>query len=105
MLTIMSSLKLMKRKHFTLAQSKIDRARKLPGVTTEEEAIELALDLVLGEEPIVTVPARGRPRRGFTDAPSPPGRLGQSASISRLPPARSDTRRSYVGPRPARSSV
>lgn len=58
----------MKLKHFTLDQSRIDRARKLLGVKTDEEAIELALDLVLGEEPIVRVHRRLEAVGGFEDA-------------------------------------
>lgn len=42
-------------KHLKLDQSKIDKARRLFGVKTEQETIERALDLALAEEPILRV--------------------------------------------------
>ncbi len=39
-------------KHLKLDQSKIDRAQRLFGTKTEQEAIERALDFALAEEPI-----------------------------------------------------
>jgi hypothetical protein len=59
---------MMKQKHFKLDQCKIDRAKKLLGVKTEQETIELALDLVLGEEPILSVHRRLEAVGGFEDA-------------------------------------
>ena len=43
----------LKNKHLRLDQGKIDRARKLLRVKTEQEAIDHALDVLLGEEPII----------------------------------------------------
>ena len=43
----------LKHKHLRLDQSKIDRAKKLLRVKTEQEAIECALDLLLAEEPLL----------------------------------------------------
>ena len=40
-------------KHLKLDQTKIDRARRLFGVKTEQETVERALDLALAEEPIL----------------------------------------------------
>jgi len=51
MFTVASFVNMTKHKHLKLDQSKIDRAKKLLGVKTEQETIERALDLVLGEEP------------------------------------------------------
>jgi hypothetical protein len=39
-------------KHLKLDQTKIDRARRLFGVKTEQETVERALDLALAEDPI-----------------------------------------------------
>jgi hypothetical protein len=55
-------------KHLKLDQSKIDRAKKLLGAKTEQETIERALDLVLGEEPILKVHRRVKAVGGFEDA-------------------------------------
>ena len=54
-----------KHKHLKLDQSKIDRAKKLLGVKTEQETIERALDLLLGEEPILKVHRRLKGIGGF----------------------------------------
>ncbi|AUX22399.1 uncharacterized protein SOCEGT47_029010 [Sorangium cellulosum] len=54
-------------KHLRLDQSKIDRAKKLLGAKTEQETIERALDLVLGEEPILKVHRRIKAVGGFED--------------------------------------
>lgn len=56
-----------KHKHLKLEQLKIDRARRLLGVKTEQEAIELALDLLLAEEAIVKVHRAVRGAGGFVD--------------------------------------
>ena len=68
MFTIPFSVNMLKHKHLKLDQSKIDRAKKLLGVTTEQETIERALDLVLGEEPILRVHRRIKAVGGFEDA-------------------------------------
>ena len=52
-------------KHLRLDQSKIDRAKKLLRAETETETIERALDLVLGEEPILKAHRRVKGVRGF----------------------------------------
>jgi hypothetical protein len=54
-----------KHKHLKLDQSKIDRAKKLLGAKTEQETIERALDLVLGEEAIPEVHRRVKSVGGF----------------------------------------
>jgi len=40
-------------KHLKLDQAKIDKARRLLGVRTEQETVERALELVVAEEPIL----------------------------------------------------
>ncbi|HEX7670181.1 MAG TPA: hypothetical protein VF395_11380, partial [Polyangiaceae bacterium] len=40
-------------KHLKLDQKKLDRARKLICAKTEQETVERALDVLLGEEPIL----------------------------------------------------
>jgi hypothetical protein len=40
-------------KHLKLDQTKIDRARRVLGVKTEQETVERALDLAIAEEPIL----------------------------------------------------
>jgi hypothetical protein len=55
-------------KHLKLDQSKIDRAKKLLGAKAEQETIERALDLVLGEESILKVHRRVKAVGGFEDA-------------------------------------
>ena len=40
-------------KHLKLDQTKLSRAKHLLGVKTEQETIERALDVLLGEEPIL----------------------------------------------------
>ena len=40
-------------KHLKLDQTKIDTARRLLGLSTEQETVETALDLVIAEEPIL----------------------------------------------------
>ena len=57
-----------KLKHLKLDQSKIDRAKKILGVKTEQETIERALDLVIGEGPILRVHRRLKAAGGFEDA-------------------------------------
>ena len=54
-------------KHMKLDQTKIDRARRLLGTTTEQATIELALDLALAEEPILRSLRRTRGVGGFED--------------------------------------
>lgn len=49
-------------KHLRLDQSKIDRARKILGASTETEAIEKSLDLVVQEASINSVLRRARGR-------------------------------------------
>ena len=65
MYTLYSFVYMTKHKHLKLDQSKIDRAKKLLGVKTEQETIERALDLLLGEEPILKVHRRLKGIGGF----------------------------------------
>jgi len=55
-------------KHLKLDQTKIDRAKKLLGAKTEQETIDRALDLVLGEERILKAHRRVRTVGGFDEA-------------------------------------
>ena len=65
MFTIASFVNMTKHKHLKLDQSKIDGAKKLLGAKTEQDTIEQALDLVLGEEPILKAHRRVRAVGGF----------------------------------------
>lgn len=68
MFTLARSVNMTRHKHLKLDQSKIDRAKKLLGAKTEQETIERALDLVLGEEPILKVHRRVKAVGGYEDA-------------------------------------
>jgi hypothetical protein len=65
MFTLGSSMNMVRHKHLKLDQSKIDRAKKLLRAKTEQETIERALDLVLGEEAIIKVHQRLKAKGGF----------------------------------------
>jgi len=54
-------------KHLKLDQGKIDKARRLFGVKTEQETIELALDLALAEEPLLRAHRKVRGVGGIDD--------------------------------------
>jgi hypothetical protein len=54
-------------KHLRLDQSKIDRARRVLRVRTEQETIERALDLIIAEEPILRAHAKVKGAKGFVD--------------------------------------
>jgi len=54
-------------KHLKLDQSKIDRARRILDVKTEQETVERALDVVLAEERILRLHRRVRGVGGFRD--------------------------------------
>jgi len=54
-------------KHLKLDQGKIDKVRRLFGVKTEQETIELALDLALAEEPLLRAHRKVRGVGGITD--------------------------------------
>jgi hypothetical protein len=54
-------------KHLKLDQDKIDRARRLFGLKTEQETIERALDLALAEEPLLRAHRRVRGVGGVAD--------------------------------------
>ena len=68
MFTIRSFVNMRRHKHLKLDQSKIDRAKKLLRAPTEQETIERALDLVLGEEPILKAHRALAKTGGFEDA-------------------------------------
>ncbi len=57
----------LKHKHLRLDQGKIDRARRVVGVKTEQETIEIALDLLIAEEPILRAHRKVRGVGGVTD--------------------------------------
>jgi len=65
MFTIACFVNMKRHKHLKLDQSKIDRAKKLLGSKTEQETIERALDLVLGEEGILKAHRRIKGVGGF----------------------------------------
>jgi len=54
-------------KHLKLDQSKLDRAKKLLRVKTEQETVERALDAILGEEPILRALRKVKGVGGFVD--------------------------------------
>jgi hypothetical protein len=54
-------------KHLKLDQTKIDRARRLLDVSTEQETIERALDLLLGEESILRAHRKVKGTGGVVD--------------------------------------
>lgn len=54
-------------KHLKLEQRKIDRAKRLLNAKTEQEAVERALDVLLGEEPILKAHRKVRGIGGFDD--------------------------------------
>jgi hypothetical protein len=54
-------------KHLKLDQTKIDRAKKLLNAKTEQETIERALDLLLGEDAILRAHRKVRGTGGFVD--------------------------------------
>jgi hypothetical protein len=58
----------LRRKRLKLDQDKLDRARRLLGVSTEQEAVETALDLLLGEDAILAADRKARGAGGFVDA-------------------------------------
>jgi len=68
MYTLASNVNMTRHKHLKLDQSKIDRAKKLLGAKTEQEAIERALDLVLGEERILRTHKQVERIGGFEEA-------------------------------------
>ncbi len=57
----------LRHKHLKIDQRKLDRARKLLRVTTEQETIDRALDAVLADEAIVTTHTKVRKVGGFVD--------------------------------------
>lgn len=54
-------------KHLKLDQKKIDKARRLFGLKTEQETVERALDLALAEEPILRVHRKVKGAGGIVD--------------------------------------
>lgn len=58
----------LKHKHLKLEQTKIDRARRLLQAKTEQQTIEMALDLVVAEEKLLAAHKRVRGVGGFEDA-------------------------------------
>jgi hypothetical protein len=65
MFTLVCFVNMTRHKHLKLDQSKIDRAKKLLRTKTESETIERALDLVLGEEPILKAHRKAKGVGGF----------------------------------------
>ena len=54
-------------KHLKLDQAKIDKARRLLGLTTEQETLDRALDLIIAEEPILRAHRRLKGSGGVVD--------------------------------------
>ena len=54
-------------KHLKLDQAKIDKARRLLGLATEQETLDRALDLVIAEEPILRAHRKVRGSGGVLD--------------------------------------
>lgn len=54
-------------KHLKLEQTKLDRAKKLLGARSEQETVERALDVLLGEEPILKALEAARKVGGVRD--------------------------------------
>ena len=54
-------------KHLKLDQTKLDRAKRLIRARTEQETVERALDVLLGEAPILRAHRRLRGVGGFED--------------------------------------
>jgi hypothetical protein len=54
-------------KHLKLDQRKLDRARRLIHARTEQETVERALEVLLGEAPVLRVHRRLRRVGGFVD--------------------------------------
>lgn len=67
MFTLGSIVNMIRHKHLKLDQTKIDRAKKLLRTKTEQETIERALDLVIGEEPILKAHRSLRASGGFEE--------------------------------------
>lgn len=55
-------------KHLKIDQRKLDRAKKLLRVATEQETIDRALDAVLADDAIVATHAKVRKVGGLVDA-------------------------------------
>jgi len=54
-------------KHLKLDQAKIDKARRLLGLATEQETLDRALDLVIAEEPILRAHRKVKGTGGVVD--------------------------------------
>jgi hypothetical protein len=55
-------------KHLKIDQRKLDRAKRILRLTTEQETIDRALDAVLAEEEILRAHRKARGVGGFVDA-------------------------------------
>ena len=68
MFTIYLSVNMkIRHKHLKLDQAKLDRARRLLGLKTEQETVERALDLIVAEEPILKALRKARGVGGVAD--------------------------------------
>jgi hypothetical protein len=54
-------------KHLKLDQAKIDKARRLLGLATEQETLDRALDLIIAEEPILRAHRKVKGSGGVVD--------------------------------------
>jgi hypothetical protein len=55
-------------KHLKIDQRKLDRAKRILRLTTEQETIDRALDAILAEEEILRAHRKVRAVGGFADA-------------------------------------
>ncbi len=55
------------RKHLKLDQAKIDKARRLLGLATEQETLDRALDLVISENPLLRAHRKVKGTGGMVD--------------------------------------
>jgi hypothetical protein len=54
-------------KHLKLEQTKLTRAKRLLGAKTEQETVERALDVLLGEEQVLKALRKSRAVGGLVD--------------------------------------
>ena len=69
-------------KHLKLDQRKLDKARALLGVATEQETVEVALDILVAEGVILKVHRQVAGVGGFVDAFGSPHRAGRKRRVS-----------------------
>lgn len=58
----------LRHKHLKIDQAKLDRAKRILRLTTEQDTIDHALDAILAEETILRAHRKARRVGGMTDA-------------------------------------